>query len=317
MPIGIIENIYGYTGVKRMEIGQVEAFVQVVREGSFTKAAESLTLSQPSVSTRIAGLEDGLNCQLFFRGGRRLSLTPIGEAFLPYAERALLTLQDGQQTVADYKSGRRGHVSIVVLDTLAVTLLPKPMQRFRNEYPDVDFTVHLSMPREILNLLYDGITRLGLIRGPIWDRGIQVLAYFQEPVHAIAIASHPLAQQAEISLADILDYPIYRVPLDPSIVAFVEHLVEQVRSRHNRSQVWLPVIMAVPMLLKGQGVAFLPESFVSDYLASGELSILDVTDLPVLNHEPLLVKLADHKLDNLHQELVRMIRAQWRTIRVD
>ncbi len=66
MPIGISENIYGYTGVKRMEIGHVEAFVQVVREGSFTKAAESLTLSQPSVSTRIAGLEDGLNCQLFF-----------------------------------------------------------------------------------------------------------------------------------------------------------------------------------------------------------------------------------------------------------
>jgi DNA-binding transcriptional LysR family regulator len=71
------------------------------------------------------------------------------------------------------------------------------------------------------------------------------------------------------------------------------------------------------MLLKGQGVAFLPESFVSDYLASGELIVLDVTDLPVLNHEPLLIKLVDHKLDNLHQELVRMIRAQWRTIRVD
>lgn len=300
-----------------MEIGQIEAFVQVAREGSFTKAAESLNLSQPSVSTRIAGLEASLDCKLFFRSSRRLSLTPIGEAFLPYAEKALLTFQEGQQTVADYKSGRRGQVSIVVLDTLAMSLLPKPMQRFRREYPEVDFTVHLSMPREILKMLYDGKTCLGLIRGPLWDRGIQVLAYFQEPVHVIANAGHPLAQQGEISLADVLDYPIYRVPLDPSTVAFVEHLVEQVRSSHTRSQVWLPVIMAIPMLLKGQGVAFLPESFVGEYLVSGELVILDVTDLPVLNHEPLLVKLADYELDSLHQALVRMIRAQWRTIRVD
>ena len=66
MPIGIIEIIYGQPGVKRMELGQLEAFVQVAREGSFTKAAESLALSQPSVSTRIAGLEAGLDCQLFF-----------------------------------------------------------------------------------------------------------------------------------------------------------------------------------------------------------------------------------------------------------
>ncbi len=133
----------------------------------------------------------------------------------------------------------------------------------------------------------------------------------------IANAGHPLAQLRGISLADVLDYPLYRVPLDAATVAFVEHLVEQARSQSNRAQVWLPVVMAIPMLLEGDGVAFLPESFVGDYLSSGELVALDVVDLPVLNHEPLLVKLAGRNLDSLHQELVRMIRAQWRMIRVD
>ena len=299
-----------------MEFGQIEAFVQVVRHGSFTKAAETLNLTQPTISARIAVLEAQLGCQLFVRGGRRLSLTPAGEAFRPYAERTMLALQEGEQAVKDYQTGRRGYVSIVTLDTLAMSFLPKPVQRFRTAYPAVDLTVHLNMPREILQMIYDGETQLGLIRGPLWDRGIEVVARFQEPVQVIANASHPLAQEKSVSLADVLDYPIYRLPLDAASVAFVEHLVAQARSQSDQSRVWLPVIMVIPMLLKGQGVAFLPGSFVEEYLLSGELVALDVTDLPFLKHEPLLVKLNGYKLDAHHQELVRMIRAQWRKLAV-
>jgi DNA-binding transcriptional LysR family regulator len=300
-----------------MEIGQIEAFVQVVRDGSFTAAATSLNLSQPSVSTRVAGLEAGLNCQLFTRGGRRLKLTPVGETFLPYAERALMALQEGKGAVVDYKTGRRGQVSVVALDTLAVSFLPEPMQRFRSEHPRVDFAVHLCMPREILNLLYEGTAELGLIRGPLWDRGVQALARFQETVRAITSANHPLARHLELSLADVLDYPIYRAPLDASTMAFVEQLATQTKSRVGGSQVWLPAIMAIPTLLKGQGIAFLPESFVQDHLKVGDLVVLNITDLPALTHEPLLVKIADRTLDELHLEFARMIRAQWRSLLVD
>lgn len=300
-----------------MEIGQIEAFVQVVRDGSFTQAANSLNLSQPSVSTRVAGLETALNCQLFVRGGRRLKLTPIGEAFLPYAERSLSALQEGRAAVLDHQSGKRGRVSLAVLDTLAVSFLPKPMQRFRDEHPAVDFAVHLSMPREILNLLYEGVADLGLIRGPLWDRGIQVLARFQEPVRAIANINHPLANREKITMADVLDYPVYRIPLDAASVAFVEHLTAQSRSHSSGAQVWLPAIMALPMLRQGPGIAFLPECFVQDDLKTGELTTLRITDLPALSHEPLLVKIAQRNLDPLHLEFVRMMRAQWRSILVD
>lgn len=299
-----------------MEFGQIEAFVQVVRDGSFTKASETLNLTQPTISARIAVLEAELGCQLFVRGGRRLSLTPVGEALQPYAERTLLALQEGEQAVKDHKTGRRGYVSIVALDTLAMSLLPKPVQRFRTAYPAVDLTVHLNMPREILQMIYEGETQLGLIRGPLWDRGIEVVARFQEPVQVITNASHPLAQEKSISLSDVLDYPIYRLPLDAATEAFVEHLIAQARSQIIQSQIWLPAIMVIPLLLKGQEVAFLPESFVEEYLLTGELAALDVADLPFLKHEPLLVKLKDRQLDSHHQELVRMVRAQWRKIEV-
>jgi DNA-binding transcriptional LysR family regulator len=299
-----------------MEIGQIEAFVRVVREGSFTKAAQAMNLTQPTISSRISVLEAELGCQLFVRGGRRLSLTPVGEALWPHAERTLMELHDGEQAVMEYKTGRRGYVSIVALDTLAMSFLPKPVQRFRREYPEVDLTVHLNMPRGILEMIYENKTQLGLIRGPLWDRSIDIIARFQEPVQVITNAAHPLAQQDRISLQDVLNFPIYRVPLDAATVAFVEHLVEQARTQNNQSQVWLPVIMVIPMLMEGQGVAFLPESLVSEYVNNGELVALEIADLPFLKHEPLLVKLNDCRLNTHHQDLVRMIRAQWRQIEV-
>jgi DNA-binding transcriptional LysR family regulator len=300
-----------------MEYGQFKAFVQVARDGSFTMAAQSLGLTQPSVSTRIAVLESTLGSALFVRSGRKLSMTPAGEALLPYAHRSLTALQEGEQMVNDHIIGKRGIVSIVVLDTLAMSILPKPMQRFQSEHPEVKFKVHLCMPREILNLLYDGTAHLGLIRGPLWDRGVESIAHFQEPIHAIVSANHPLAGLSEISLNDVLEYPIYRVPLSPTTTAFVEKLWEQTRSGSGTGIVQLPVVMAIPMLLKSNGVAFLPGTFVNDNLASGTLVALPIPDMPKLYHEPLLVKLSNRTLDALHQELARLITAQWRGIRVD
>ena len=72
-----------------MEIGQLEAFLAVVREGSFTRAADSLNLTQPSLSARIHHLEQSLEGKLFQRDKRPVQLTPLGEIFLDYARLSL------------------------------------------------------------------------------------------------------------------------------------------------------------------------------------------------------------------------------------
>ena len=137
-----------------MEFGQIEAFERVARLGSFTRAADDLNLTQPSISARIAGLETELGGMLFERGRRRLRLTPLGEIFLPYAERTLATLADGMQAARNYAEGSLGQVSIASLDTSALYILPQPMKRFRDEYPAIDLTIKLRPPRLTIDMLY-------------------------------------------------------------------------------------------------------------------------------------------------------------------
>lgn len=82
-----------------MDIEQLRAFIQVARDGSFSRAARTLDVSQPSISARIAALERELGGRLIARGARSVALTELGESFLPYVDRALATLHEGVETV--------------------------------------------------------------------------------------------------------------------------------------------------------------------------------------------------------------------------
>jgi DNA-binding transcriptional LysR family regulator len=78
---------------QRMDIDQLRAFERIVREGSFSRAARALDITQPTISARIAALERTLGGRLFSRGGRNLTLTERVEQFLPYARRVLEVLE--------------------------------------------------------------------------------------------------------------------------------------------------------------------------------------------------------------------------------
>ena len=298
-----------------MELGQLIAFERAFRERSFTRAADELGLTQPSVSARIAALEAELGGPLFERGGRRLRLTALGRTFLPYAERALAALADGREAVDKLKSGKLGHVRIAALDTLAVYMLPDPTEQFRANYPAVDLTVKIRLTREIIDLLYGGEATLGLIGAPLWDKGIRILAHFQEPIRAMVSPDHPLAQmereQGDLSLADIYQHTIYRVSLNPRATALIAGVVEHARRGSGGAVINIPALMVIGPLVNGQGVAFLPQSYVQRHLDTGRLCFLNIHDMPQLYNEPLIVALRGRDLDAPTAAFVELFRARW------
>lgn len=303
-----------------MEFGQIEAFLSVARLGSFTRAAEDLDLTQPSVSARVAALEQTVGGALFERGGRRMRLTTLGKTFLPYAERTLTAATDGLQAVQRAVAGQIGQVSIASLDTTALYILPEPMKRFREEYPSVDFTVRLRMTAQVIDILYDGEVSLGLIGAPMWDKNLRVLAHFQEKVRAIVSSAHALAhlqrKRGYVTVDELYDHTIYRVTLNPRVTAMVEGLVERARRGAGGAVVQIPSIMTRHLLFHGMGLAFLPEYYLMSLVQQGYLTFLDVRGLPEVTNEILLVSLRERELDRPTQDFVRMIRAQWRHILV-
>lgn len=300
-----------------MEFGQLEAFERAAREGSFTAAAESLGLTQPAVSTRIAALERELGGALFERGGKRLSLTPLGVSILPYADKALSAVKDARDVATMHHEGKLGSVSIAALDTLGVAMLPEPMTQFREQFPAVDFTIRFRIKRQILMLIYDGRVTLGLSAAPLWDKGVRVLARFQNPVRAAVSVTHPLAKRDHLTLHALQSYPIYRSTLSPTATALIQDLAAQARRSSGTGDIYIPAIMAAPLLMQGQGVSFVPQALVQQQVDDRKLVFLNIADMPDLYTEPLLVTLADRILDEPNAAFVDLLCARWQHMRVD
>src|SRR5207247_9504441 len=106
------------------DFGQVAAFAQVASTHSFSRAAEALELTQPSITARIQTLERELGEELFERGSRGVRLTDAGTAFLPYVERLLQTLQEGRDAVGDVKNVQAGSLRLGSAPTISTYVLP-------------------------------------------------------------------------------------------------------------------------------------------------------------------------------------------------
>ena len=303
-----------------MELSQLEAFDRVARLGSFTSAAEELNLTQPSVSARIANLEAEVGGELFERRGRSLKLTPLGRQFLPYVERTLAVLTDGVEAVENFHAGKSGRIVLGSLDNMATIMLPEPLEQFREIYPSVDITIVVRRFQEVLDGLYDGSGTLGLIGAPLFDKGIKILAHFQEPIYGVVGLEHPLAvlheKQGHVTLSDVTEHTVFRVTLGPRATAFVQGAVEAARGSSGGAVVHVPWMMVIRMIILGQGVAFLPRSIVQRHVERGKMMFLNITDMPQLSNEPMIVALRGRALDRPNQEFVRMVKNHWRDMLV-
>ena len=183
-----------------MDRHQLAAFDQVVREGSFTRAAVALGLGQPAVSARLKVLEDELGGTLFTRG-RRVALTALGESFLPYARRALEVLDEGVEVARRAQVGQRGCVRLASLGSLAGGLLGPALAAFAREYPEVECVIRSGNHERVVSLLLDGVVDLGLVTWPCTEAGsadLQAILTFHEPVPLVASPAHPLAAVSRI-----------------------------------------------------------------------------------------------------------------------
>lgn len=298
-----------------MELAQIEAFALAARERSFTRAADVLGLTQPSVSARIAALEAELDGPLFERGGRALRLTPLGRAFLPYAERALAALNDGREAAQRTAEGKLGHVRLAGVPPLVTYMLSRPLERFRADFPAVDITFRARRSPEILAMLHNGETTLGLLSAPVWDKGMQFYARFREAVRPVAAPDHPLARQQAagqaLHLEDFYDHTLFRTTLNPTVTAFIQGIGERARRGSGGAVITLPALMTLRPLILGQGVAFLTEEFVGRQVGLGNLVFLEVADMPPLFNEIVLIGLAGRELDPPTAAFVRILRAEW------
>ncbi|MEL6407068.1 MAG: LysR family transcriptional regulator [Chloroflexota bacterium] len=299
-----------------MEIGQIEAFDRVAREGNFTRAAESLDLTQPAISTRISLLEKELGGDLFVRHGRSLTLTPLGERFLPYAQRMIALRDDSLQVVSDFHAGVRGQVKIAAPTPFLLSYMIDTLMHFRHEHPAVDILIRERNKTTIVDLLLDNTMTLGLVNAPVFAQDMAHLLRLRDPIVPVAGATHPLAQNKDTvyEMANLYQHTVFRVSMFPQMSAFIDEVADLARAGSGGAVIAVPMVMARRMVMLGQGVTFLPASYIRAPITSGEFVALNIKDMPTLYSEPVIIAYKNRELDDAHQAFIQEFRHMWRDL---
>src|SRR3990170_1251882 len=185
-----------------MDIGQLEAFLQVAAQLSFSRAAETLRLTQPSVTARIQALERDLGETLFERNGRGVTLTEVGASFLPHAQRVLKALQDGKDAVQSLRELELGTLRLGAAPTISTYVLPELLKEFRSRYPRLEVSVRTEYSDQIVQMVLADEVQVGLER-MITHPDVATVPLYEDEVVLITSPQHSFAKRGVATLEDV------------------------------------------------------------------------------------------------------------------
>lgn len=186
-----------------MELHQLRYFVTVAVTGNFSRAAERCHVSQPSLSQQISKLERQLRQRLFDRLGRRVVLTNAGRLLLDRATAIVAAVDDAERQLRDAHSCEGGRLAVGAIPTVAPYLLPRALERFAANHPQVELTVHEDVTRQLLAAAVAGDLDLALVALPIADERLQVEPLLTEPLYLALPPGHRLAQRRRPTMDDL------------------------------------------------------------------------------------------------------------------
>jgi DNA-binding transcriptional LysR family regulator len=217
---------------KQNRLQQLRGFCYAARTKSISKAAEKMSLSQPSVSLQIKALESELGAQLFSRRGPRIELTHDGQRLLELARPIMEAIDQLDDNFASLReSAERGTVNIAAGGSTIQYLLPPFVKKFTRDYPKVDVRLHSVTGKAGLAMLRAGDVDFAV--GPMLDTppDIQFHALVTYEPTLITRRDHPLASRKRVTLEDIARYPLILPPKEQSTyrvveMVFAEHSLE-------------------------------------------------------------------------------------------
>ena len=288
-----------------MDLGELQVFLTVAREGSFSRAAERLFRTQPAVSLAIRKLEDGLGQPLFVRGARPVRLTDAGTLLRDYAERLINLRDEVKKGLTELSGLNRGELSLGVNESSIHALLPA-LGEFRKLHPGIQIRVHRmfsrDIPHEVLNYRLD----LGAVSFVPREAQLQAMEILKDELTLVVPPKHSLAKRKEIDVSDLANEN------------FVGHSVESPFRRRvielfgrNRTTLNMPIEMPTIESIKrfvqmGMGVAIVPRMCVAWEIDRGWMKEVKVRQLNLPRHV-YLVSRRGARLPHAAAELLRLL----------
>ncbi|MCP4004128.1 MAG: LysR family transcriptional regulator [bacterium] len=259
-----------------MDLDRLNAFVQVARERSFSRAALRLGRTQPAVSQVIRALEDDLGERLFDRSGRRVRLTQAGEVLFEHASRAFSELDAGFTALAGLRELTSGVVSIGTSDTNACHLLPPVLELYRERYPAVEVRISNRPSPETVRQVLAGEVDLGLVTLPTGESRLVAEPVTQREDVLICAASHPLARRRRVRLSELAGLPLLLLDRGSRTRAFIDEALVAAGVHAQVAMELASIDLIRRLVALDFGISIVPEIAVADEVASGRIAAIRV-----------------------------------------
>ena len=273
---------------------QLKVFETVARNGSFTRAAEELLITQPTVSSQVKQLTKSVGLPLFEQIGKRLYLTDAGQELLLTCQDIFERLNNFEIKVADLKGTKQGQLNLAVITT-AKYFVPRLLGSFCQNYPGIDVALKVTNHQEIEQRMLANQDDLYVVSNPSKDIDLNSQPFLNNPLVVVARKDHPLANKKNIDLKELDNQPfIMREQGSGTREAIVKLLSE------NNLSVKVKLELGSNEAIKqaiygGMGISILSEHCLISEGIAGELTILDFEQFP-LKRRWYVVYLAGKKL---------------------
>ena len=246
-----------------MELRQLRYFIAIAEQGSFSRAAERLHISQPPLSTQIKALEDEIGARLLERSNRGVALTAAGTAFFEDIRSVLAQLENAVERVRQSERGEAGTLSIGFVSIADFGILPPTLKSFRARYPQVDVQLHELTTDAQIRELRAAELDLGIGLAPVDEPGLTFTSLQHEPLMLAAPTTHPILRgEGAVDLRALAKEPFIVPPrnIGPGLYDLTLSLCQTAGFAPRITQHARQMQTVIGLVSCGMGVALVPAS---------------------------------------------------------
>ena len=262
-----------------MNRNHLALFNAVAEQGGFSKAAETLLLSQPALSLQVAALEKSLGVSLFDRLPRGVRLTKAGEVLLPFAQRIAALEREADTAIRELRGLVRGRLTIGASLTIGSYVLPPILLRFHERHPQIDVDMQVANTEQTQARLLTGELDIGLTEGFEPAEELHAWVFARDELVTIAAPSSPLAGKRKVTIDDLKDQAFVLRELGSGTRAVVER---GLRSKGISPKVAMSLGSTEAVkaaVVAGVGLGVVSSLAIVPELAAGTLTVIKPAEL--------------------------------------
>lgn len=266
---------------------QLRILKAIASEKSFTRAADLLFVSQPSLSKQIKALESRLNISLINRENNTISLTEAGQLFLDYAERILALCEESCRALNDLKTGDRGNLIVGASQTIGTYLMPRVLALFAQNYPQINIKVQVDSTRIIAKNVRDGEIDIAVVGGNVpeeLEKYLEIEALANDELILILPKSHPFALKKTISKEDLYHLNFITLNSNSTIRKLIDNILtdNNIRTKQFNVIMQLNSIEAIKTAVSlGLGAAFISSSAIEKEIELETIEIVTIENIKI------------------------------------